>query len=849
MRKSHNAILWLSEGFSRLALWSFEHRWWVFTGSLILLSISVWLSTSLRTDNSFEAYFDHEDPIYSAYRQFREDFGSDETSFILYQAPETAHGPFDLDVMQRISRLTDALQEEVPFIYEVTSLANSELIEGDEDGITVQSWREDFAGNQQSLLAMRDKVLQKKIYLGGLVSPDAKHAAILIDMDRSSVDPIEVIKLDPSAGDDLDNIYPQVTMDKITEILSRPEYSGIHFWHSGDVALNTEMNRTLTRESFLLGTIAAVVISILLLALFQFRLLGVAGPLLVVACSVMLARAFVALMDWRLDMMSMMMPVMIITIGVAAAVHILSEFWLYYEKTGDRREAIKETMYLVGPPCLFTALTTAAGFMAMSISPIKAISHMGFYIPVGILASFLLSITLLVFFLSFGRRKARQDKPEFLKWCSNYTSGLLTALADFNIRYRKPLLVFFALGFAVSVVGISKIQIDSNFIEEFSDDSQVKITTKYIDRVMGGTSGIVYLFDTQSEDGITDPAVLREIERIQAEVDTQGYLVKKTYSVVDLLKDINQSFHGDNPDYYRIPESRELVAQLLLVYEISGGDELSRYVSPDYSRANVEIRARNTEASMFGRFKKHMDAYLLENPVNESSMTMTGIGRLWLQLLDHITVSQIKGLSLAIVIITLMMCFVFRSIKTGLISMIPNITPVFFTLGFMGWVGLDLDYTRLMISTIALGIAVDDTIHMVTRFNHEYQRTGNYELALHNTFNSVGRALTITTLVLVMGFLVFTLSSMNGTVWFGALMAMTVSLALVADFFLMPALILAFKPFGKEWNTQQVKAVNQRVLYQNEQQTAQEAIAPDSIQSTEPRDNNICANKKTLLED
>jgi predicted RND superfamily exporter protein len=512
--------------------------------------------------------------------------------------------------------------------------------------------------------------------------------------------------------------------------------------------------------------------------------------------------------------MSSMMPTMIIAIGVAASVHILSEFWLYYEKIGDLREAIRQTLYLVGPRCLVTSLTTAAGFMAMSISPIKTLSHMAWYSAIGVLASFVFTVTLLMFFLSFGKPRVSKGRSAFFTGMSQKASRVLQAFAAFNIKYPKQLLAFFLVVFLTSLYGITQLKINSNFIDEFSDRVEVKHTTKFIDEVMGGTGGLVYMFDTGQPDGIKNPAVLKEIERLQEEANRHDFLVKKTYSVVDLIKELNQSFHADDPAYYRIPDSREMIAQLLLVYEVSGGDELSEYVSSDYSRANLRLRCRNTHTSLFQQLQNDMDAYMDANPIQHAEVTLTGIGRLWIKLIEHITDSQIKGLSLAFMIIAAMMCFIFRSVKVGMIAMIPNITPVFLTLGLMGLLGVDLDYTKLLIATVAIGIAVDDTIHMVTRYNHEYQRTGNYELALYNTFESVGRALVITTLVLVCGFLVFIFSVLTSMMLFGLLLAFTVFLALVADFLLMPALMLTFRPFGKEWNTAVMEAVNSQMLYQ-----------------------------------
>jgi len=796
-----NYITWLSKYFADLAVWSFDHRWVVLTLCLAVLGVCGWLASSLRVDSGFESYFDREDPAYKAYLQFREDFGSDENIFLLYSVPDREHGVFDVEIMETIQRLSKTLEKEVPFVKEVTSLTNAEIVEGVADGIEITTWDRDYTHDQENALKLKNTILNKPLYVGGLLSADAQYAAILVDMDRASTDPLDKIRLNPDAEnpDALENLYPQVSNIKLEEILARPEYQGITFWSSGDVPINTVMNSIVQEEGVVLGAICYGLIALVLLLLFQFRVLGVLGPLAVVLCSVVMTVGFMGLMGWRWDMLSGMMPTLLTAVGIGAAVHIMTEFWMAYERIGDRREAIRETLYLVGVPCLLTSATTAAGFAATAISPIKALEHLSLYSAFGVMATFIFSVTLLMLFMSFGKLKPKSEKHPVLKKLTERSSVWLRNSADFNIRHQNGIVLFFMAVVLISLVGIFYLKVDSNFLEEFSDRVEVKHTTKLVDEVMGGTGGLVYLFDTGETDGIKDPAFLRELERVQEQANTDTFLVKKTYSIVDLLKDINQNFHGGDPAYYAIPQSRELVAQLLLVYEMSGGEELEQYVSSDYSRANLEIRCRNTETSHYQDFRDRMEDYLQQYPVQESTVTLTGIGKLWIQLTEYITTSQVRGLALAFVIITGMMCLVFRSVKIGIVSMLPNVSPIFFTLGIMGFAGINLDYTKLLIATIAVGIVVDDTIHFVTRYHHEFDRCGSYREALYRAFESVGRAMFITTAVLISGFMIFTLSLLESMQMFGLLISMTVTIALIADFLLMPVLILKLKLFGPEF--------------------------------------------------
>jgi len=787
-----------SQFFERLGGWSYDHRWIVVVGCLLLAAASALLASRVHFDNSFESYFNRDDPAYSTYLEFRDDFGSDEVSYILYEAPDLAHGVWTLEVMRAIRQLTRTLEEEVPFAKEVTSLANVEFLEPMTGGLKIYELLEKLPESQEALLEIKRKAMAKPIYVGSLVSADGNRAAIMIEMEKSSIDPLDRIRLDPNGGDGLDNLYPQASYNKIEAILARPEYAGIRFHHTGDVPLNSVMNKIAAAEGPILGGICFAVIAALLLFFFR-RPAEIIGPLAVVGVSVLITVGLLAALGWSLDLMFSMLPTLLIAVGVTASVHVISEFRAYHARMGNRREALRRTLYLVGTPCLLTSLTTAAGFASMSVAPIKTIYRFAIYSSAGVVVAFVLTMSLLPAFLSFGpqaagrgkiERQARQGKE------GRFLGRSLAWVARFDIRKRRSILAFTLAVFAISVAGMTKLTVDSNFLADFSEDVRVRRDTIFADQVMGGTNSFVYLFDTGVTDGIKEPALLREIERLQAEADMQTYIVKKTLSIVDLLKDINQSFHDGDPEYYRLPETRELVAQYLLLYEMSGGEDLEEYVSSDYSRATLELRCRWTDSSVIAQMAQNLASYLETKPLRGSTASETGIGALWVELIDYITKSQIRGFLLAFAVIAAMMCTLFRSIRIGLLSMVPNLSPVLLTLGGMGWVGVPLDYVRLLIAPVAIGIAVDNAIHLVTRYRHEFLAHRDYEQALYASMKDVGRALFIGSVVLVLGFLVFLMSAMDSQATFGVLLATTIIIALMANFFLMPALVLTFEPFG-----------------------------------------------------
>ncbi len=793
-----DAIAGLSRFFEAIGTWSYDHRWLVLLASLGVWGLGGYVASGARIDNSVASFFDTDDPTYNAYLEYREDFESDEIAYIVYRA---ARGTWNLEVMRQIEQLTQALEDEVPFVKEVTSLSNAEFMEGaPPDDILIYDLLAEFPETQEELFSIRDKVMKKPLYVGGLVSADTELGAVIIEMSRSSIDSVDQIKLDPDGGDGLRNLYPQVSLEAIEAILARPEYTGLEFFHTGDVAINATYNTVFIEHDLPLIMGLSILVIALSLALVFRRPVGVIGPFMVIAFAMAISVAVIGALGWSIDFMFGLIPTLLITVGVADSVHILSEFGIYQQKLGNRRDAIRRTLYLVGPPCLLTSLTTAAGFLSLSFSPVKSVAHLAVYSAAGVLAAFVASITILVAFLYFGRElsaeaQAARDRARAKR--SERFTAVLHSVAAFVIRFRNAILVASAVVFVASGWGISMLTVDSNFLLEFSEDIPVRRTTQFVDDHMSGAYSIVYVFDSGEEDGIKDPAVLREVERVQREAERHP-LVTKTYSVVDLMKDINQSFHNGDPAYYTIPDSRELIAQYLLVYEMSGGEEIRDYVSMDYARTTLELRCKMKATSRLQGVVDDIDAHLDESPLQASTVSVSGIGRLWLKFVDYITWSQIQGALIALTVVSLMMILVFRSVKIGLLSMIPNLSPVVLVIGAMGWADVPLDYYRLLIAPVAIGIAVDDTIHLMTRYHHEFLKWRDYEKALYESMEGVGRALFITSAILVLGFLTNLFSIMDGQKSFGILLAAVIATALIADFLLMPALILWLKPFGPE---------------------------------------------------
>ena len=452
----------LNRFFRVVAGFCFDFRWGVLAVSLALAMGAGHFAEGVGFDASYEHYFYPGDTTYQSYEQYRDDFGSDEVAYIGYEVAGLEHGPWNVVAMERLVQLTEALEDEVPFIYEVTTLANAELTVGNDDGIEITKIIDEWPLSQEELLELRTAYLKKPMLVGGIIDEDADFGALILEMDRSSTDPPEEILAPPEQQpfpedpSNYENLYPQVTDSKIFEILDRPEYADYEFWISGDVPINAYFNRIIFVEPDFLMQIAMFVIAIILCftfrkrrpiagqlgkaslfagvtlgALYGLSLLGseggagfaptlplvllivassfavscgafiaVTAPLVVVQLSVMATVAYMALVGWEISLGFSGTPTLLTAIGVAHSVHILSEFRSRLAEGLDRRTSLVETMGLVGMPCLLTSITTAVGFASMSFVPIKSLAQGGVVDAIGVLLTFFFSMTLLMSLLS-----------------------------------------------------------------------------------------------------------------------------------------------------------------------------------------------------------------------------------------------------------------------------------------------------------------------------------------------------------------------------------------------------------------------------------------------------------------
>lgn len=784
MKTEKNYLHFINEKLCRTTEWVINHRIITLICCLLLGFGSVLLSANLHIDNSIEAYFNEDDPSYSTYNTFMDEYGNDEFLYILYT---TEKGVSNLSTLEKTKMLAQDL-EEVPYVKKVNAIPNIEFIEGNETGdVLIYDLMEDFPENQFQADKLIEKLSDKPLYVDSYISGDKKYAAILCEMeDKPKDDPNYHMKI----GTGLKNV------------LAKPEYAEFTFWPVGNPVLNSDFYFIFEKEARH-RPILTYLILITLLAWFFRQVKGVVGPLSVVIFSVLLVIGFIGLIGFPVTAMFAATPSLLIAIGVATSVHIINEYRSFIYQGNSNRAAILSAVKLVGLPCLFTALTTTVGFASLLVSPVSATKDFGWYTVFGVLANLLFCFSILFVVLSVAGN--RTEKALFLNKRNTRTrprtlDKMLKKIADINKNHYNTILIVATIISIFSIWGITRLEINSSYLEEYGPRVKTYHDYKFVDTVMGGSENFEILLNSKIPDGVKTLQFVETLEKIQKFADSQNYLVSKTVSIVDIIKEINRALHNNDKRYYRLPSSDEAVSQYILLYEASGGEELEKLVSGDIATARLTIYIKSSDSKTSQKFYDNLVDYIDSVIPDAYDYQVTGISFLILKAMQYIADTQVSSISIALVIISLLMVAVFGSARVGGLSMIPNIFPILVTLGLMGWANIWLDYVRTLIACIAIGLAVDDTIHFMARYRMEFNRMGKYTPALYAAMGRVGRAITITTCVLIIGFSVSMTSQLNDSFYFGMLSCICIFIALLADYFICPSLILKFKPFGKEFD-------------------------------------------------
>ena len=484
-------------------------------------------------------------------------------------------------------------------------------------------------------------------------------------------------------------------------------------------------------------------------------------------------------------------PTIVLMIVVANCVHLLVTVQQRLRAGDTRHGAIVESVRLNLHPVFLASLTTALGFLSMNFSEVPPYRHLGNFVAFGIVASFVLSVTFLPALLSLLPIRAPKDR--------RLRGPTMALVAKVVLRCRRPLFWGWLAVVLAMALAIPRNELNDVLVHFFDESVEFRQDTDFMDERLSGNTLLEYSLEASTEGGVTDPRFLAEVSSF-ADWYREQPPVRHVAVITDTFRQLNKSMHGDDPAAYRIPESQELAAQYLLLYELSlpQGLNLNNQIDRSRSATRVTISAETLDTREVLELNARAEAWLAENALHVASVNSTGPAALFAYIGQRNIRAMLIGTMVVLLAISAILLFALRSIRLGLISIVPNVIPA--VLGFGVW-GLTVGQVGLSLSVVVamtIGIVVDDTVHFLSKYRRARREYGQGpEEAVRYAFDTAGRALFATTVVLVAGFLIFAFSPFVPTAQVGVLTAMIIAFALVADLTLLPALLIAVERGSK----------------------------------------------------
>ena len=731
---------------------------------LVLTAIAILQLVDFRTgqikvmiDPSVERLLAPDDEDYLFYQSARRLFGSDETILLLLEADNV----FTRDNLDIISRLTRGL-ERLDDVVGVVSLSNALTIRGSEFGIDIESWDDTPGDTPGQLENFRKDILSNPIYAGTLVAGNAGATAILISL------------ADKSGHAFLSRI------DRDVRAVIAAEAPDEQIWITGAPVLNLATTNTLLRDLIRIPALVVLVMAIVLVACFR-RLIGVLVPLTTVGIAVIWALAIIVKLGYTLNIVTVLVPTLLMIICLSYSVHVVTEF-LEVAKAKSSR-TFDEALRSVFLPVVFTGLTTAIGFLTLTLSPLAAIKEFGILAVIGILMAMLVTLTYTPAILTLlplpRMQPAAGEQSQRHSWFETISSKI----GQFDARYRIPIFSTAGILFVIALAGMSNIRVGIEYITNFAPDSPVRQAYEKANTLLGGANIFYVVIDSGTRDAIKEPVNLQAIKDLQAWLDEQPE-IGGSVSLVNYLELLNSAFHDNDPARRQIPDSKKEVGQLLF---FGASDDLDALVDSRYRMANVVVRSRAVNSDDLSALVDKINARLAQLP-GHLQATVTGTPVLFDSVLDRIIRGQLQSVFAALLIVYLVLVGMFLSFRVGLIALIPNIFPIVTYFGVLGYLGIKLNPSNSLIAPMVLGIAIDDTVHYFARFNELMKRQTDSRQAAIESLRIVGRPVTYTSIALCLGFLVLTGSELKMQEQVGMLACFALAFAWLTDFTLTPAL-------------------------------------------------------------
>ena len=731
--------------------------------SVLLVGVLAPGMVNLKPNFTYRGFFYADDPLLRAFDKFERQFGNDD--FVVL-AVHSDSGIFDTDSAQLLQTLTEEMWK-VPEVIRVDSIANYNWVHAEGDDLIIEPFLPDDQPLTQDLLEKRKNIaLKHEVLPRYLISEDAKTAMIFAAIKPG-------IEAPPNA--------PKI-VGAVRDLRRLHQKGDHHMYITGGPAITLGFQEASEKDVLLNGAVLGTTVVLLSLLLRSFW--GVVLSLLVVFLSIFSAFGVGGMLSIEITNITVIVPQILVAVGVADAVHILVAFFQAMRRGADHKEAAEYSLLKNFLPTLITSITTAAGFFTFLTADLKPVVGLGLMAGVGALLAWVLTYTTLgalLFILPIRKAKLPDKDMQVAEARARmFTHALET--------YRTPVVVFFGFLCVCSLFFALKNTVNSDPFKYFREGFPVRIANEFVEANVGGARGVELAIDSGTEEGIKDPGFLKKVEELQLWIDRLPS-VTRTISIIDILKMTNRSLNGDDPRTYKVPTQTELVAQELFLYQMSLPQGMNindrMTIKSDALRMTV-LWTLATSNEVTEQIK------VIENKGTEMGLLVsaTGKNRIWQSMNGYVVRTFIVSLTLALFLISGILVVFFRSFGLGLLAMIPNAVPLLIGGGVLYWVNKPLDVGVALVTAVCLGIAVDDTIHVLSNYLRLKQESKTDREAVENILSTTAPALITTSIILVLSFGTLAFGTFVPTIYFGIMTAVVLTVALITDLTFLPAVLL-----------------------------------------------------------
>jgi len=756
-----------------------RYRWLVIVVSLLLVGLLASGAKNLSMTTNYRVFFSEDNPQRLAFEALENTYAkNDNIMFVL--APKDGN-VFTRRNLRAVFELTERAWQ-IPYSSRVDSLSNFQHTRAEGDDLIVEDLVEDpEALDAERLAGIRRIALDEPLLKRRLVSDRGHVTAVNVTLQLPGVDEVretpEAVAYARRLKDEIEQAYPDI----------RVYLTGMVIMNNGFSEASMHDMRTLVPLSF------AIMMFMLLLMLRGFA--GTVMTMVVIIMSIIAAMGAGGHIGFPITPPTATAPTIILTVAIANSVHVLVTFYHNMREGMDRIEAMIESLRINLQPVFLTSVTTAIGFLSMNFSDVPPFNHLGNLVAIGVLMSFLLAVTFLPAVISLLPVKVRVHHEK--------GDRLMIWLGDFVVRHRGRLLPGMVLLVVALVAFLPRNELNDVFLEYFDQSIPFRQATDFTVENLTGMYLLDYSIESGEPGGISNPEFLREVDAFADWFRAQPETIHVNV-ITDILRRLNRNMHGDDDEWFRLPESRELAAQYLLMYEMSlpYGLDLNNQINVDKSATRMIVTLQTLSTNEMLALERRADQWLSGHRRHIRQAVASGPTLMFAHIGKRNIISMLGGTTVALVLISLIMILALSSVKLGLTSMVPNLVPAAMGFGiwgiFVGEVGLGLS----VVTSMTLGIVVDDTVHYMTKYRRARTEKGyNAEQAVRYAFTSVGRALLVTSIVLIAGFMVLAFSDFKLNSGMGLLTALVIGLALLADFLLLPSLLMKIEERSNEKKT------------------------------------------------